>query len=122
HNFIDKPATGAIHWWKPRNLCMAEPLLQALQQRHEVPYRKDVMLHKNVKRIHTINASVDRVFQERFSQRSQPSVNIVKRFHRWRLFLAGCSGRSIPPNSTVSQRSIFASPQKGVRFWESGDV
>src|SRR5712672_414042 len=82
YNFVYKAASLPIRWRKPWNVRIAESLLQRLKQRHEIPYRKDVILHENMESFHRINVRIYRMFQQRPSKRRQPIMDPINRIHR----------------------------------------
>ena len=69
HNFIDQSAALQIGWRNPGNVDAADLALQALQQRHEVPDRKDMVFHEDLDGGQAINLVIQSMIQQSLPMR-----------------------------------------------------
>src|SRR5690606_29091470 len=75
HDLINEAARQRISGGQPRNLHTAQSLLQRLEERHEVPHGKDVVLHECPYGVETINLTVNTMYQQGFPAGVQPLVD-----------------------------------------------
>jgi len=62
---------GCINWGQPRYFNTADSSLQHLEQRHEIPNSKDVLLHKQLQCFEAINFAVDAMVDQLVSEWGQ---------------------------------------------------
>ena len=60
-DLVDEAAGGGQGRWAPWDGGAGEARLQSLEQRHKVPYREDVRLHKEAQMRRRTNAGVERM-------------------------------------------------------------
>jgi hypothetical protein len=61
HNLVDQPSNLGITDRVPWTRSAGQPSLQRLEQRHEVPHRVDVVLHKRLNRLEGVHPLVNRM-------------------------------------------------------------
>ena len=86
HDLVDEPAAEGIGGGQPRHFDAAEPLLQRLEQGHEVPHGEDMVFHEQAQRLQPVDFPVNGMVQQCGPQRREPFLNDVQAIHRGFLF------------------------------------
>ena len=71
NDLVDQAAGSGVHRGEPRHFHAADSLLKRLEQGHEVPNGKDVMLHESQQSLRPIHLPIDSVMDQFVSQGSE---------------------------------------------------
>ena len=71
NDLVDQAAGSGVHRGDPRHFHAADSLLKRLEQGHEVPNGKDVMLHESQQSLRPIHLPIDSVMDQFVSQGSE---------------------------------------------------
>src|ERR1700682_3550611 len=79
---VDEPGAEWVNGGQPRDFDAAEPPLQSLEQRHEIPHGDGVMSQKQAQGVQPINFVIDGMAQERSPWLREACLNLLQSIYR----------------------------------------
>lgn len=79
HNFVDEAGGARVFERQPGDDGWAKLPLQALEQRHEIPDGKYMVLHEDAQGLGAAQVAVERMFEQRLAKWGDGGVDLVER-------------------------------------------
>jgi hypothetical protein len=77
HDFVNQSRYLGMGRRQPGNVDTAQVMLERLEQRHEIPHREDMVLHKDSQRSQVVQSRIERMFEQGATQRHELLLQMI---------------------------------------------